>query len=358
MRALRARSAGGVATAGATETTAFVSLAPGDEASDLEAAGMKVLNQFGEIAIVQLPLDQVETMAASKAVRTMQLPRDMKLYMDLAKEETGVNTIHQGGEGLPKAYTGKGVFAGIVDQGIDPHHVNFLDADGNNRIEYLSHIYVSNSGQLVERFYGKEVVDGLDLNDFETDEPTVFHGTHTLGILAGNYTGNVTVCEGVDGTTPVTAEKANPFGGVATGANIAVGSGVLNDIGIAYNMSYLLGYTCDYKKMPTVLNLSVGSNIGPHDKNSMMGKTLSALGKEAIICISAGNEGDMKVHMHKTFEKDDETVQSFIYPYAYRYDPEAEESVLNNTIRYGQIVFYGNDETPFEVQAVIYNKAR
>ena len=40
------------------ETLAFVSLAPGATAADLEAAGMKVENICGGIAIVRLPVSE------------------------------------------------------------------------------------------------------------------------------------------------------------------------------------------------------------------------------------------------------------------------------------------------------------
>jgi len=360
-KCLRAVRGARVAAPAQTSTLAFVSLAEGASASDLEADGMIVKKVIGNIAIVEVGLADVETMAASKAVRTMQLPRDLKMHMDIAKAESGVDVMHAGGDGLPQAYTGKGVLAGIVDQGIDPHHINFLDAEGKNRIEYLSHIYINSAGTaLVEKFYGDpdDIIDAQPLETFVTDEASVYHATHTLGIMAGGYAGKVEVCDGLDGNQPNIVEKANPFGGIATGANIGVASGVLNDIGIAYGMDYLVGYGA-YKQLPMVLNLSVGSNVGPHDKNSMMSQVLRELGKEAIICVSAGNEGDLKIHLHKTFESDDETVSSFLYPYVYQYDPNGDqEDYLNNTIRSGSIVFYSDDSTPFEVQAIIYNKSR
>ena len=38
-----------------------------------------------------------------------------------------------------------------------------------------------------------------------------YHGTHTLGIMAGGYEGNVTVADGFDGSLPNLIEKPNPF---------------------------------------------------------------------------------------------------------------------------------------------------
>lgn len=100
------------------ETLAFVSLAPGATAADLEAAGMKVENICGGIAIVRLPVSEAERMASADAVSVMQLPREMRPHLDLARRATGVDVIHAGDDGLKKPYTGKGVFTGIVDQGL------------------------------------------------------------------------------------------------------------------------------------------------------------------------------------------------------------------------------------------------
>lgn len=344
------------------ETLAFVSLAPGATAADLEAAGMKVENICGGIAIVRLPVSEAERMASADAVSVMQLPREMRPHLDLARRATGVDVIHAGDDGLKKPYTGKGVFTGIVDQGVDPHHINFLDKDGKNRIEYLSHIFINKAGtEIVKRFYGnpEEITDAMPLEDFVTDEVSAYHGTHTLGIMAGGYEGNVTVADGFDGSLPNLVEKPNPFTGMAPGSDIGVSCGVLNDVGIAQGIAYMLGYSVDYKNQPTVINLSLGSNIGAHDKNSMMSKFLTEMGKDAIICVSAGNEGDRKVALNKTLTASDNQIKSFIYPYAYRYDPEGDQNdMMNNTIRSGQVAFYSNDGTPFELQAVIYRKSR
>lgn len=146
LKQLRAGSHQMPSAPASAETLAFVSLADGATAADLEAEGMQVMTVIGNIVIVNIPLADAERMAACDAVRTMSLSRDVKPCMDLARKSAGVDVAQAGGDGLPKAYTGAGVFTAIVDQGVDPHHINFLDADGNNRIEYLSHITMNFMG--------------------------------------------------------------------------------------------------------------------------------------------------------------------------------------------------------------------
>jgi hypothetical protein len=48
---------------------------------------------------------------------------------------------------------------------------------------------------------------------------------------------------------------------------------------------------------PCVFNLSVGSVIGPHDGTDAYNRYMSELGKEMIICIAAGNDGNSPVSL-------------------------------------------------------------
>ncbi len=95
-----------------------------------------------------------------------------------------------------------------------------MDKDGKNRIEYLSHIFINKAGtEIVKRFYGdpaKKITDAMPLEDFVTDEVSAYHGTHTLGIMAGGYEGNVTVADGFDGSLPNLSRETEPgFTGMA-----------------------------------------------------------------------------------------------------------------------------------------------
>ena len=56
-------------------------------------------------------------------------------------------------------------------------------------------------------------------------------------------------------------------------------------------------------------------NQGPHDKRTMLNTVLNMLGTKGIICISAGNEGDLKIALKKTFAEGDTRVKTMIYPY-------------------------------------------
>ncbi|MDE6498294.1 MAG: S8 family serine peptidase [Muribaculaceae bacterium] len=344
--------------ADAQSTVAFLLLQEGTSTEDLAAEGMRVLTMRGDIAVVEVAYADVERCSRLPMMRSFQLQRDLKPHLDKAREATGVADIHAGLGGLSKAYTGAGVVAAVVDQGVDPNHISFCNPDGTSRIGFLSHLRYNAAGTgMAEDFYGHNVYEGGDLKKFKTDDNSTYHGTHTLNILGGGYKGEVEIATGMNGTTPEIVKVNNPYYGVATGAELAVSCGTLADGFIAYGMDHLYGYA-DYMGMPIVYSLSLGSNTGSHDPNSTIARFFDEVGKEAIICISAGNEGDLKIALNKTFTADDNSFRTLIHPYAYQYDPAGGDDFTNNTIRYGSIAVYSNDETPFDLQAIIYNKDR
>lgn len=332
---------------------AFITLADGHTVSDLEQEGVDVISVRGNIAIVNVALSEAEAVSSLKAVKAMSLQKKVFPTMDLARSVSGVDDIHQGSaeKGLSVPYTGAGVITAIVDQGVDAHHINFRLPDNSSRIGYLAHLRYNSAGTGIAETHYNET----NIQDFTTDDPYNYHGTHTLGILAGGYDGPVSVGRSGESMRPGNYITENcKYYGVAPGSNIAVSCGDLADGFIALGMDYILGYS-EYLDRPIVYSLSLGSSMGPHDPNSQLSQFFDEIGKQSIICISAGNEGDLKLVIKKTLTEEENSFKTLIHPYLYTYDPETPGS---STIRYGAVSLYSNDETPFKLQAVIYNKKR
>ncbi|MGN0234954.1 MAG: S8 family peptidase [Paludibacteraceae bacterium] len=336
---------------------AMVRVKEGTTREQLEAEGLQVQSLRGNIALVSMPLDEVETIAAqSRVIRQIQLPRAMKPMNDRMRVLTGVDAIHAG-TGLPKAYTGKGVVTGIVDAGIDPNHLMFKNADGSPRIQYLAHITGTTGTSSGVSMKGYNITN---MDEFTTDDATTFHGTHTLGTMAGSYTGASTVAE-LSGSTVAINQGANPFYGIATESDIIIGCGTLQDYYIALGMEVVLEYAYQMK-MPKVINLSLGGTTGPHDGTSMISAYMAAAEKQdkVIICVAAGNDGDQPLVVSKTLSEDNTTVRSFIQPMYESYPVYNEDGTTYayTNLRYGQVYVYSNDATPFIIKAVVYNKDR
>lgn len=316
----------------------------------LEAEGLIVSARRGNFVFASVAIDDVERIAGLRMIRKMQLPRDVQQKTDRARAAVGVDKIHAG-EGLPKAYTGKNVVTGIVDGGIDPNNISFDREDGTSRVEYLTHIYSSNTSAAGYEMkeYNRETV-----RKFTTDDVTALHGTHTLNIMAGGYRGNVTMADQSSLIAGDIIEAPNPYYGMAPNSDIVASCGTLQDFFIAMGIESTLQYA-SYMGWPAVINLSLGSTTGPHDGTTVLSQYMKTVSDYAIICVSAGNEGDLPIALNKTLKDNGNTVQSFIQPLSE--SVQTSNGTFKN-LRYGQIYIYSNDSTPFDVKAVIYNTDR
>ncbi len=315
--------------------TMIVTLNEGATSDALQELGAEIYSDFGDILLVGFPLNRAEELAALDEVKAVEFGNKNQVYMDVAREATGVNTIHDGtADGLKGiSYTGKGVIAGLFDSGMDPNHAAFRNADGSSRVNA---IYVTRDGKKDESYTTPEQV-----SSFDTEDNTATHGTHVLGIIAGS--------RGVQGS--FTQQGKNgvqngeiPYYGVAPDADIVIGCGDF------YDEEILRGVDLVVKKakelgQPAVINMSLGSNVGPHDPNSATSKTLDRLSEDAIICIAAGNEGDHNIAVLKNFNGRSTTLNTFISPVT---TPTA--ALLYNA------EFWANNDEPFELDLVLYNK--
>ncbi|MDE6383753.1 MAG: S8 family peptidase [Paramuribaculum sp.] len=286
---------------------AFVGLNSDYTVADLEAAGYEVLSNVGDIAIVNVYLTDVEKLAELDAVRQIQLGRKLHKCDNLARQSGGVSAVQDGFdyEGTTYQYDGTGVFTAIYDTGIAPNHLNFLNEDGTTRVKRL----------LV---YDEPEDDGnINISDytptgianFQTENEQETHGTHTLGILAGGYKGKATYRTATPNasytafTDSATVYNANnPFYGVATGSDILIGCGTFEDAAIAHAATQMAKQAYD-SIQPIVFSCSIGGNIGAHDGSDYLSKTMSKLADDynLIPVFAAGNEGDAKMSVRKTF---------------------------------------------------------
>lgn len=332
---------------------AMIKLSEGASAEELEAEGVNVIRTRGNIAMVTMPVSEVERISKLKSIKTLSLSRQLSTKTDNARKAMGVDKVHSG-EGLDCGYTGKGVVTGIVDAGIDANHINFRNDDGSSRIKRLSHIYATSENITTTSGYDVIVYEDEDMKEFITDDETTYHGTHTMGIMAGGYKGDLTYGKGTSSLSAQVVNGASPFYGMAPESDIVASCGDLSDMFIALGIESALDYAYIEQK-PAVVNLSLGSNIGPHDGTEVMSQYLKEAGKEAIICVAAGNEGLLPIALNQTFTAEDKELKTFIAP---QYGDVYSNGGVYYNLRYGQVYIYSDDDTEFTVQMVAYNVNR
>lgn len=320
-------------------TLGFIKIAPGFDRAALESEGVHVSTVRGDIALVSVRTADVDRVASLPCVERMEVSRRIRATMDKARAVSGVDLLHAG-ELIDHPYTGKGVIAGIVDEGLDANHINFRNDDGTSRLGYLGHIYLDQSAQ---GGWNGTTYDRDNIWRFTTDTETTFHATHTLGILGGGYKGKIEAAiEQADKSAPIQTVD-NPYYGVAVGADLAAGVCPLYDQLIAQSIDQMLNYRWDEDK-PMVLSLSLGSNINSHSPNALIGQFLDKVAEETLVVISAGNEGDIPLAVIKTLTESDREVKTFI------------RSIREDGRRYGMCQIFS--DKPFTLKAVTYNRAR
>ncbi len=325
---------GAIAHSATNETvvSALVTIASSDDVQHLSDRGYDVIDVVGNIAMIDMPLGDVESLCKEDYVVHVSFGGEAVPMMDEGRATSGVDAVHQGAD-LKMPYTGKGIIVSLFDVGLDPNHINFMDQDGNTRV--LGIDKVTGTGGSEARF-----TTPTQISNFTTDDNAETHGTHVLGIAAGSYNG--------DGQYAGTTGNI-PYYGVAPDADIIVGCGDLYNNNILKGVKYITDCV-GLLDQPAVINLSLGSNVGMHDNSSSFNKMLASYGEKAIIVISAGNEGDIPMGLRKVFSADDTELMTSIAPFS-----TVTGSVMASSNFTGSIGFYSNDKTSFKLYVGLAN---
>jgi hypothetical protein len=321
------------------KATVYATVKPGVSASDLEAAGFNVLCTSDNIFIVSLPYSQVENLAALDMVKYVDFGYQARPLMDVARSVSGVDACHAGSadDGLSQSYKGEGVYVGLYDTGLDPNHINFTDQNNQTRVKG---IYLGRSGAVTSYLTDDEIAS------FSSDDRTETHGTHVLGIITGrdNISGEY---GNKSGSQTTTATGNIPFYGVAPEADILVGCGDFDDASINAGVSALVDRAITENRA-IVVNLSLGHNRGAHDARETFNRFLDGKAQNAIICVSAGNEGGEQLSVEKTCRGNGSgsKLNTFIVP-----------TSGSTSSTYYSAEFWSDTEQSFTCSLVLYNTA-
>ncbi len=283
--------------------TVLVTLSDGYDESVLTSLGLNPGPVRAGMTLVSLTPVQLVALANEPGIAAIDLGTVNRPMLKEARAITGVDDIHEG-IGLDKAYTGEGVICGMMDIGLDPNHLNFLDADGKQRIKRMWVLTGSNGS--IQTFTGSNITS------YTTDDSKQTHGTHVLGIMAGGYRDRLhQAFFNANGKKQISTTRKNNYYGVAPDAEIAPCCGTLDGPNILLAAENILAYSKETGK-PAVMNLSLGHTTGPHDGTTKANRYLAEVGKEMLISIAAGNDALEPISIRKTFTASDNTVRTFV----------------------------------------------
>jgi gliding motility-associated-like protein len=293
----------------------------------LASLGAKISFSKENIIVAYAPVDQIKNILQIQEIKFIETAIPVKQNLDEARRVTNVNQVNSGFQ-LPKGYTGKNVLIGIIDKGFDYAHPAFYDSLGNYRIHS---IWDQNDelGVLPQNFqYGSEERSGVDIIARGTDDIKESHGTHVSGITSGaNWS---------------TTQK---YKGIAYGSKLALVSFKDASNMVVFDGINYVNQKANELKIPSVVNMSIGSHIGPHDGTSIFDLACDLLlenGENELLTLvgSAGNQGDKKLHIFKELANADTSVYSF---------------VNFKDLRQGNIDIWANNSNNLTLRAGIYN---
>ncbi len=235
-------------------------------------------SRAGDVMVASVPLDQLEPLAESPGVVSVEASYFSKPLLDVSRGEIKADSVHSG-SGLSSAYKGQGVVVGVVDSGIDLAHPDFSTSSGT-RVLSVWDISGVAAGGAARTCTPAQINSGScsqrDLNG---------HGTHVAGAAAGNGR----ALTGFQGIAP---ESQIIF---AKGVRSTTSEGGFSDDDVVAACSYIFSQA---GSKPAVINLSLGGHFGAHDGTSNYERSLSNLtGPGRIIVAAAGNEGDELIHV-------------------------------------------------------------
>jgi subtilisin family serine protease len=250
----------------------------------LRARGIEVNAVAGRFMTARCPLGLLTALLETPGIDRVQVAEPVEPLLDQSIPDVNAAGIRLVPPPAFSGQTGAGVIAGIVDTGVDWTHQDFKWADGTTRLVSLWDQTDTGGPPPSGYSYGTEWTTAQINAGVSREADTDGHGSHVMGIVAG------------DGSATGNGQPAYQFVGVAPEADLCVVKTTFSSASIADGVDYIFQRAAALGKQ-AVVNLSLGTQAGPHDGTYEQDVTMSQLtGPGRIIVASAGNKGIDNLH--------------------------------------------------------------
>lgn len=263
------------------EGTIEVIILTGDNTTNISQAVENIGGKYEGLGygygIVTIPIDSLTKLESLDEIQYIELPKELYFSDASSNRASCVQTAKS-------SYNvdGQGVLIGFIDTGIDYMHPAFRNTDGTTRIEYIYDLSLGGS------IYNKETINqAISNEDPYSIVPSIDlseHGTHVAGIACAG--GRIPALNyGVAPKSSIMMVKTNR-------GRFALSTQILKGIKFLIDKSKELN-------MPLVVNISLSTNDGAHNGQSLLEKYISTVCdlERITVVIAAGNEGDTSHHV-------------------------------------------------------------
>lgn len=216
-------------------------------------------------------------------------------------------------QGPPLNLRGNGVIVAIIDTGIEYTNAAFLDANGESRILAIWDQTIQDGTPPEGFFFGSQYLREDINRALQTENPRQIvpvldplrHGTIMAGIAAGSlvnggsaYVGAAPEAELVVVKLKEAKQYLREYYFVPEGVPAYEESDIM--LGVAYANQFAIEF-----RRPVVICLGIGTNMGDHAGNSILGRYLSkvALQRSRAVVVCGGNEGIANHHFTWDFRQ-------------------------------------------------------
>lgn len=273
---------------------------------EMAPASWEVTELSGGYAVVTLPGQEVDLLAALPQVEYVEKPKRLYFSVDVGRQVSCVSSLQGGQQDL----RGQGVLVAVIDSGVDYFHPDFRREDGTTRILAMwDQSYGGEAGEnaplgrMPEGFrqgreYTKAEIDAaLAAGNREAglllvpEQDGSGHGTEVLGIAAGNG-----------------RSSGGQYRGIAPESDILVvklGSPRPEGFPRTTELMQAIEYVtrrAEELARPVAVNMSFGNAYGSHRGTSLLETYMDMMANrwKSVFVVGMGNEGNAAGHVSGT----------------------------------------------------------
>lgn len=261
--------------------------------------GFKPQTVLKTIATGKIRIDSLDALYQIEKIAQVQASKKLEQKLDSVRTATRLDVVYNGAiqqEDIA-GFRGEGVLVAVVDVGFDFTHPNFYDIDSRDKSR-IKAVWIQHdtSGNLPDGFdYGSEYTTQESILAKKSCGASQHHGTHVAGIASGSGAGT-------------------PYIGMAPKSDLLLVSTTLQDADVLDGLYYVYNKAKEME-MPCVVNLSLGSHVGPHDGTSVFDRAIDEMKEPGFVVVgAAGNDANAGIYLDCKLQADQQYEYTRVVP--------------------------------------------